>query len=67
MTDAAFMSALSGKVGVVYSKSKYPTLQSRAFMMNDEQAIKGLKELDRQVIGVIYDQYFSEIYRYVQY
>jgi RNA polymerase sigma-70 factor (ECF subfamily) len=35
--------------------------------MNDEQAIKGLKELDRQVIGAIYDQYFSEVYRYAQY
>jgi RNA polymerase sigma-70 factor (ECF subfamily) len=37
------------------------------FMINDERAIDGLKELDRQVIGEIYDQYFSEVYRYAHY
>lgn len=67
MTDAAFTTGNTGRVGVVYSHLKHPSLQSRTFMMNDEQAINGLKELDRQVIGAIYDQYFSEVYRYVQY
>ncbi len=36
-------------------------------MINDENAINGLKELDRQVIGEIYDQYFSDVYRYIFY
>jgi RNA polymerase sigma-70 factor, ECF subfamily len=57
----------AGRIGMVYSDCKSSSLQSRAFMINDEQAIKGLKGLDRQVIGAIYDQYFSEVYRYVQY
>lgn len=42
-------------------------LRSSEFMINDEQAINGLKSLDRQVIGAIYDQYFSEVYRYAYY
>ena len=34
----------------------------------DEQgALNGLRKLDAQAIGVIYDQYFSEVYRYVRY
>jgi RNA polymerase sigma-70 factor (ECF subfamily) len=37
------------------------------FMINDERALNGLKELDRQVIGEVYDQYFSEVYRYAYY
>lgn len=37
------------------------------FMINDERVINGLKELDRQVIGEVYDQYFSEVYRYAVY
>lgn len=46
----------------------YPTLfAKRTFMTNDEQAISGLKDLNRQVIGEIYDQYFSEVYRYAYY
>jgi RNA polymerase sigma-70 factor (ECF subfamily) len=36
-------------------------------MINDERAVDGLKGLDRQVIGEIYDQYFSEVYRYAYY
>lgn len=34
--------------------------------MNDYQA-EGLRKLDPQSVGAIYDQYFSEIYRYVRY
>ncbi len=67
MRNAAFPSTIASKAGMVYSDGRYPSLQSRRFMMNEEQAIKGLKELDRQVIGAIYDQYFSEVYRYLQY
>ena len=33
----------------------------------EQQALDGLRELDSQSIGAIYDQYFSEIYRYVRY
>jgi len=38
--------------------------------MNDSQeqrVLDGLKKLDPHSIGSIYDQYFSEIYRYVRY
>jgi RNA polymerase sigma-70 factor (ECF subfamily) len=34
---------------------------------NDSRALAGLRVLDPQVIGVIYDHYFSEIYRYIRY
>ncbi len=34
---------------------------------NDRHALDGLQDLDPQAIGAIYDQYFSEVYRYVRY
>lgn len=34
---------------------------------NESQALTGLQKLDSQSIGAIYDQYFSEVYRYVRY
>ena len=34
---------------------------------NERQALDGLQRLDSQAIGAIYDQYFSEVYRYVRY
>jgi len=34
---------------------------------NDRRVLDGLRSLDPQVIGDIYDQYFSEVYRYVCY
>ncbi|MBK8824546.1 MAG: sigma-70 family RNA polymerase sigma factor [Anaerolineales bacterium] len=34
---------------------------------NDSSVLYGLRDLDPQVIGAVYDQYFSEIYRYVLY
>jgi RNA polymerase sigma-70 factor, ECF subfamily len=34
---------------------------------DESQALNGLRQLDAQVIGVIFDKYFSEIYRYVRY
>jgi RNA polymerase sigma-70 factor, ECF subfamily len=33
----------------------------------EQNALEGLRKLDAQSIGVIYDQYFSEVYRYVRY
>src|SRR5687767_12004201 len=34
---------------------------------DERHALNGLQRLDSQAIGAIYDQYFSEIYRYVRY
>ena len=34
---------------------------------DDRHALDGLRDLDQQVIGAVYDQYFSEVYRYVLY
>ena len=34
---------------------------------DDRHALEGLRDLNQQVIGAIYDQYFSEVYRYVLY
>jgi len=36
-------------------------------LINDDRVLDGLQNLDQQSIGVIYDKYFSEIYRYVLY
>lgn len=34
---------------------------------NEQSALDGLRTLDAQAIGAIYDQYFNEVYRYVRY
>lgn len=34
---------------------------------DERQALAGLQNLDSQTIGAIYDQYFTEVYRYVRY
>lgn len=34
---------------------------------DDGRALNGLQRLDSQAIAAIYDQYFSEVYRYVRY
>lgn len=34
---------------------------------DERHALDGLQRLDSQAIGAIYDQYFSEVYRYVRY
>ena len=34
---------------------------------NERHALNGLQQLDAQAISAIYDQYFSEVYRYVRY
>jgi RNA polymerase sigma-70 factor (ECF subfamily) len=36
-------------------------------MTDVQQELKDLRELDAQKIGAVYDQYFSEVYRYVLY
>jgi RNA polymerase sigma-70 factor, ECF subfamily len=41
-----------------------------AYIMTDfdeQRALEGLKNLDSQSIGAIYDQYFPEVYRYIRY
>ena len=34
---------------------------------DEQNALNGLQKLDLQSIGVIYDQFFSEVYRYIRY
>jgi RNA polymerase sigma-70 factor (ECF subfamily) len=34
---------------------------------DERQALDGLRKLDSQVIGAVYDQYFPEVYRYILY
>ena len=34
---------------------------------DEKGALDGLRTLDAQAIGAIYDQYFSEVYRYIRY
>jgi RNA polymerase sigma-70 factor (ECF subfamily) len=36
-------------------------------MKSDQANLDGLQSLDAQAIGAVYDQYFSEVYRYVLY
>ena len=43
--------------GAVYSMSTY----------DEKRALDGLRKLDSQAIGAVYDQFFSEVYRYVLY
>lgn len=47
----------------------FPTRGAAYIMTNfDEQrALDGLRNLDSQSIGAIYDRYFPEVYRYVRY
>ncbi len=55
-------------------KATEPTLNSPArgpaYIMtdfNEQSALDGLRSLDSQAIGAIYDRYFPEVYRYVRY
>jgi len=34
---------------------------------DERRALDGLQKLDAQAVGAVYDQYFSEVYRYVRY
>ena len=48
-------------------KDLKPGAGRRMSVYNERQALDGLQRLDSQAIGAIYDQYFSEVYRYVRY
>ncbi len=55
----------------VKSREVIPTpTRGAAILMtdfNEQWALDGLKKLDSQSIGAIYDRYFPEVYRYVRY
>jgi RNA polymerase sigma-70 factor, ECF subfamily len=47
-----------------------PPARGSAFIMtdfNEQAALEGLRKLDSQSIGTVYDRYFPEVYRYVRY
>ncbi len=47
-----------------------PPRRGSAYIMTDfdeQTALEGLRKLDSQSIGAVYDRYFPEIYRYVRY
>src|SRR5512141_3403847 len=51
-----------------YSTITLPRGTSSVMSAFDERsALDGLRKLDSQAIGAIYDQYFPEVYRYVRY
>ena len=59
---------------ILYVKETEPTfippLRGSAFIMtefNEQTALDGLRRLDSQSIGAVYDRYFPEVYRYVRY
>lgn len=46
------------------------TTRGTAYIMtefNEQTALEGLRKLESQSIGAIYDRYFPEVYRYVRY
>ena len=43
--------------GLAYSMTNY----------EEQSEIEGLKKLDSQVIGAVYDRYFSDVYRFIYY
>lgn len=51
-----------------YNFPRLATEIAQTMPIHDERrALDGLRDLDSQTIGDIYDQYFSEVYRYVRY
>jgi RNA polymerase sigma-70 factor, ECF subfamily len=47
-----------------------PPTHGSSFIMtdfNEQTALEGLRKLDSQSIGAVYDRYFPEVYRYVRY
>ena len=55
---------------MIESGTRPRTLKPGAGQMssyNERHALDGLQRLDSQAISAIYDQYFSEVYRYVRY
>lgn len=66
--------ARSGQDGILSMKEETlstPQFQRRVLFsmstFNDKRMLDGLRNLDQQAIGAVYDQYFSEIYRFVLY
>jgi len=53
----------------IKSISTFPTRGAAYIMINfdEHRALEGLRSLDSQSIGAIYDHYFPEVYRYVRY
>ena len=49
--------SISSMGGLAYSMTKY----------EEQSELDGLKNLDSQVIGAVYDRYFADIYRFVYY
>jgi RNA polymerase sigma-70 factor (ECF subfamily) len=48
----------------------HSSLWGRAYFMtehNEQSELEGLKNLDSQVIGAVYDRYFPDVYRFVFY
>lgn len=46
---------------------EYQVLAYRMTAMDGKKEARNLRDLDAQAIGAVYDQYFSEVYRYVLY
>jgi RNA polymerase sigma-70 factor (ECF subfamily) len=55
---------MKDKVFPIHFQPGFPLPMS---LTDDSSVLNGLRDLDQQVIGAVYDQYFSEIYRYVLY
>ena len=51
------------------SQTQFVTRGARQMtaIYDERQALDGLRNLDSQAIGAIYDKYFTEVYRYVRY
>ena len=50
--------------------NSFPSTRGAAPIMtefNEKNALEGLRNLDSQSIGAVYDRYFPEVYRYVRY
>lgn len=55
---------------ISYGAPTQPVIRGAGQIMSgydERRALDGLRELDSQAIGAIYDRYFSEVYRYVRY
>ncbi len=54
-------------VGLFFSTTTMRGYARKMSLFNEESALNGLRKLDTQSIGAVYDQYFPEVYRYVRY
>src|SRR5574341_475534 len=54
--------------GILSIPARYPGgAATNMPMMQKNQTMQGLRKLDPQTVGAIYDQYFPEVYRYIRY